>query len=229
ILEMRWPGTDLLAAEDGRSGFDVFSTEHPDLVFLDLNLPDVDGLTICQRIRKNSAVPVIILTVKSQDVDIAKGLEAGADAFITKPFKHVELLARVQALLRRSETAPIEPTAEDSFFSRDVQVHFTTHEVRVKERPIRLTTTEFGILKSLVKHAGHVVTLQALSQAVWGADARDAARQLRVHVQHLRQKLGDDFLRPRYIATEWRVGYRFLQAPLSPHARPAEEIQAESA
>lgn len=229
ILQMRWPGTTLLAAEDAATGLSLFKNERPDLVILEPDLPNMDGLSVCQAIRKRSSVPIIILSGKSQDVDIAKGLEAGADAYIAKPFKHVELLARVQAILRRSYPEQPPTATEEPFASRDLEVAFTTHEVRVKGQPIRLTTTEFGILETLVRHAGHVVTLQTIAQAVWGADARDAARQLRVHVQHLRHKLGDDFLRPRYIATEWRVGYRFLQPPLSPSAQRALESRAQSA
>jgi DNA-binding response OmpR family regulator len=225
ILEVRWPGTQLVTATDGEEGVRKLEAERPDLVILDVGLPGANGYAVCQEIRQRSAVPIIMLTVRSQDVDIARGLESGADDFVTKPFSHLELMARIHAVLRRTRTnAPVTPQ-DEPFVSRDVKVDFATREVWVRGAPIRLTPIEFNILRALVTRAGRVVNQRQLLEDVWGAGAPDAARHLRVHVQHLRQKLGDDPSQPRLIATEWRVGYRFMQVPVSNGVRSGTSIR----
>ncbi len=214
ILEVRWPGTVIYQALDAQKGLELLERERPDLVILDVMLPDMDGIALCKEMRRRSSVPIIFVTARAKDIDAARGLEAGADDYVAKPFSHLELLARIRAVLRRtsSQSGPLpEP---EPFASKDLRVDFATREVWVRGELTRLTPTEFAILRGLVKSWGRVVPQRVLIQEVWGPDPPEASKHLRVHVQHLRQKLHDDANHPQMIATEWRVGYRFLQPPL---------------
>ena len=209
-FELRWPHSNVFSALTGSKGIEMVESETPDLLILDIGLPDMDGFEVCRQVRSFSEVPIIMLTVRDRDVDVARGLELGADDYITKPFSHIEFLARVQAVLRRAQTLP-SGSGEPPFQSGELWMDFNSREVRVKGDLIKLTPTEYSLLYHLVKNAGRVLTHRTLLAKVWGPEYVDATNYLKVHIQHLRQKLGDTAASPRYITTEHGVGYRFFK------------------
>jgi len=209
-FELRWPEATVLSADDGASGLELVEAESPDIIILDIGLPDMDGYEVCREIRRWSDVPVIMLTVRSEDTDIVKGLELGADDYITKPFSHIELLARVQAVLRRVEMLPLE-SGEQPFVSGELRVDFAAREVHVRGVLVKLTPIEYNLLYHLIKNAGRVLTHASLLGKVWGREYFDAINYLKVHIQHLRQKLEEDPQDPKMIITERGVGYKFVK------------------
>ncbi|GBD11611.1 Transcriptional regulatory protein KdpE [bacterium HR23] len=217
-FELRWPDTVVLSAPDGPTGLRLLREESPDLVILDVGLPAMDGFQVLRQIRSTSDVPVIMLTVRDADTDIARALEAGADDYITKPFSHIELMARVQAVLRRARDSQV-PTKEPPFEAGGIKVDFAAREVWVEGQKVKLTPTEFNLLALLVRNAGRVVPYEELLAKVWGPQYTDAPNYLKVHIQHLRQKLGDNPQKPRLIVTEWKVGYKFVK-PKDKDAEP---------
>ena len=206
-LELRYPGATIISASEGNTALELFQREEPDLIVLDIGLPNLDGFDVCRQIRANSQVPIIMLTVRDRDVDVARGLAVGADDYITKPFSHIELLARVQAVLRRTKST--DTTNDGSFTTGDLVVNYVTREVRLKGKEVRLTPTEYRLLYQLVRNAGRVITHQDLLSRVWGPEFTNKTSYLKVHVQHLRQKLTDPANTTRLILTEPGVGYRF--------------------
>ena len=210
-FQLRWSGAEVLSAGDGRSGIDLIEAESPDIVVLDVNLPDMDGFQILREVRRFSQVPVIMLTVKGADVDIARGLETGADDYMVKPFSHIELIARVEAVMRRSRGIPTVSNEERPFESGSLSVNFVSNEVRVKGQPVRLTSTEMKLLRHLVRNEGRLLTHDNLLTKVWGDGYQDTRDLLRVHIQHLRQKLGDSVDTPGIIVTEHGMGYKFVR------------------
>lgn len=209
-FEMRWPNATIVSSGTGEAGIDLVEVESPDIVILDIGLPDIDGYQVCKEIRRFSDVPIVMLTVRSNEADIVKGLEMGADDYITKPFKHIELLARVQSVLRRSQMMP--QTGEQQVFQKDdLVVDFANREVRIGDELIRLTSTEYNLLYHLIKNAGKVLQHKTLLGKVWGREYVDETNYLKVHIQHLRQKLGDDPNNPRLIITERGAGYKFAK------------------
>jgi len=209
-FELRWPDATVLSAGDGASGLELVEAESPDIIILDIGLPDMDGYEVCREIRRWSDVPIIMLTVRSEDTDIVKGLELGADEYITKPFSHIELLARVQAVLRRVEMLPLE-SGEQPFVSGELRVDFAAREVHVRGVLVKLTPIEYNLLYHLIKNAGRVLTHASLLGKVWGREYFDAINYLKVHIQHLRQKLEEDPQDPKMIITERGVGYKFVK------------------
>jgi DNA-binding response OmpR family regulator len=205
-FELRWPGTAVVSAPDGPTGLEAVERDSPDLVVLDIGLPVTDGYQVCRQIRSTSQAPIIMLTVRDQDTDIARGLEAGADDYITKPFSHIELLARVKAVLRRAHEDPLGED-EPPFTCGELRLDFTGREVRMGEQKLRLTPIEYQVLAYLVKHAGQLVPHRALLSRVWGPGYSETGNSLKVHIQHLRAKLGDDGPNPRMIVTERGTGY----------------------
>lgn len=211
-FKLRWSGTTILAASDGASGLDLIEVENPDLVILDVGLPDMNGFEVLREIRRFSQVPVIMLTVKDKDTDVVRGLELGADDYVTKPFSHIELIARVQAVLRR--TQGLRVTGEERpFSSGKLWVDFASNEVRVDAKPVKLTSTEYKLLYHLVRNEGRLLSHEHLLTKVWGEGYRDTRDLLRVHIQHLRQKLRDTTEPPSIIATEHGLGYKFVRPP----------------
>jgi two-component system KDP operon response regulator KdpE len=209
---LQWRDVEIVAALDGRSGLDLVETEVPDIVLLDIGLPDVDGFQILQSIREFSDVPIVMLTARDDAMDKVKGLELGADDYVTKPFNHLELLARVRAVLRRLDL-PSPRSSTPSFRSGDLEVDFSAQEARLSGRPLDLTPTEYKLLYHLVRNAGRVLQHSTLLAKVWGREYVNEIDYLRVYVRRLRDKLGDDHDRPRYIQTQRGVGYRFLASP----------------
>ena len=208
-FQLRWGNTAVLPANNGTKGLELVEKENPDLVILDIGLPDMDGFEVLREIRRFSAVPVIMLTVKSEDTDIAKGLELGADDYVTKPFSHIELLARVQAVMRRAK-GTTTPSEEKPYVSGKLHVDFARNEVMVAGKPVKLTSTEYKLLYHLIKNEGHLISHENLLTKACGEGYRDARDLLRVHIQHLRQKLGDNVESPGIIVTEHGMGYKFV-------------------
>jgi len=206
---LQWREVEVLGAERGEQGLDLVEQEKPDLVLLDVGLPDIDGYEVLRQIRAFSDVPVLMLTARDDTLDLVKGLELGADDYVTKPFNHLELLARVKAVLRRLDM-PAPAARVPSFRSGDLEMDFARQEVRLAGERLDLTPTEYKLLYHLVRNAGYVLTHGTLLAKVWGREYVDEVDYLRVYVRRLRDKLGDDPERPRYIRTERGLGYRFV-------------------
>ena len=207
---VQWREVDVLSAGTGKEALELVEQESPDLVLLDVGLPDMDGFKVLQEIRFFSDVPVVMLTARDDTIDKVRGLELGADDYVTKPFNHLELLARIKAVLRRLDM-PAPKSRAPSFRSGDMEVDFDAQEVRVKGERVELTPTEYKLLYHLVRNAGHTLTHGTLLAKVWGREYRDEVDYLRVYVRRLRDKLGDHPEKPRYIRTERGLGYRFLR------------------
>jgi DNA-binding response OmpR family regulator len=205
---MTWPGCRVTVARSGEEALRLFGEETPDLVVLDVSMPPPDGFEVCRRIRDRSQVPILMLTVRDGTLDKVRALDLGADDYLTKPFDHLELLARLRALVRRS-TAGSVPRAP-GLSTEELSVDFSTHEVRVRGEVVRLTSTEYRLLETLVRHPRTVLPHAFLMEQVWGPDYIGDPQALKVFVRRLRQKLGDEPERPRYIQTEWGLGYRFV-------------------
>lgn len=178
-----------------------------DLVILDLGLPDMDGLDVARSIRSQGlTLPILILTARSDEVDMVVGLDAGADDYVTKPFRLAELLARVRALLRRGRG---EATETDVLTAQDVRVDIAAHRAWVGDKELHLTGKEFDLLQILVREVGSVVSRETLMDQVWGAESASSTKKLDMHVSWLRRKLGDDANEPTYISTVRGMGFRF--------------------
>ena len=213
-FQLRWSGTSVISANSGNKGVELVETESPDVVILDIGLPDMDGYQVLREIRRFSDVPVLMLTVRSEDTDVAKGLELGADDYITKPFSHIELIARVQAVLRRAQGLPATDE-ERPFTSGKLSVDFNRNEVLLGGKPVKLTSTERKLLYYLIRNEGRILSHESLLTKVWGDTYVDARDLLRVHIQHLRQKLEDSAESPSIIVTEHGMGYKFVR-PTNP-------------
>ena len=209
-FQLRWSGTTVISAANGREGVTLVETESPDVVILDIGLPDIDGYQVLKEIRRFSDVPVIMLTVRGEDTDVAKGLELGADDYITKPFSHIELIARVQAVLRRAQGLAVSDE-ERPFTSGRLSVDFSRNEVTLGGHPVKLTSTERKLLYYLIRNEGRILSHESLLAKVWGDTYVDARDLLRVHIQHLRQKLEDNAESPNIIVTEHGIGYKFIR------------------
>ncbi|HEY8596943.1 MAG TPA: response regulator transcription factor [Thermomicrobiales bacterium] len=205
---MNWSDCQVLIATDGQEALRLFKAEQPDIVILDVSMPPPNGFEVCQRIRQHSSVPILMLTAREATVDKVRALDLGADDYLTKPFDHLELLARLRALLRRAA----QPSAEgEADFSVDrLTINFATHEVRLEGEVIALTATEYRLLEELVRHAGTALPHQLLLERVWGPEYVNDIHYIKVFIRRLRQKLHDDADKPRYIQTVWGIGYRFV-------------------
>jgi two-component system KDP operon response regulator KdpE len=193
-------------AANAREGMDIAAAERPDLVVLDLNLPDADGLEVCRDMRAFMKAPILILSARFSDRDKAALLDAGADDYLTKPFSTIELQARVRALLRRA--GPVTGTNADRIVTGDLEISIPNRIVKRHGTQVHLTPTEWSLLRALIANAGRTMTHQQLFHAVWGRAEGDAQQYLRVYVGQLRRKLEQDPVRPILIRTEPAVGYR---------------------
>ncbi|NLY52778.1 MAG: response regulator transcription factor [Firmicutes bacterium] len=196
----------VVTAYDGDEALDVFRREKPDLVLLDIMLPIKDGWQVCKELRETSSVPIIMLTAKGDEPDKIKGLEIGADDYVTKPFSPKELIARVRAALRRASTAA--PPSEHVVTLQGLRIDIDRHQVTLDGEPLVLTPKEFDLLLLLVQNKGKVLTRDMLLEKVWGYDYGGETRTVDVHIRRLRQKMGEDPSRPRYIHTVHGVGYK---------------------
>ncbi len=201
-------GWQVFEAETMRRGLIDAGTRKPNLIVLDLGLPDGDGVDFIHDLRKWSAVPVIVLSARDDESDKIKALDAGADDYLTKPFGVGELLARVRATLRRQRQP--EASADGLVLFGDVKVDLRTRLVSKANQPVHLTPTEYRLLTVLVANAGRVVTNPQLLREVWGPSNTENGHYLRIYMGHLRQKLEDDPAQPKYFLTETAVGYRLL-------------------
>lgn len=191
-------------AETGGQGLNEAVFRRPDVIVLDLGLPDLEGIEVLRRLREWSNVPVLILSVRDAAEEKVAALDAGADDYVTKPFNTAELLARLRVIQRRSLAEVGEPVFECG----TLRVDLSARQVTVAGADVKLTATEYALLRTLVQHAGKVVTQKQLLRTVWGEKAENQAQYLRVHITHLRQKLEPDNTSPRLIKTETGIGYR---------------------
>jgi two-component system KDP operon response regulator KdpE len=206
-INLRARDYEVESAGDGRSALQIMSERAPDVVVLDLGLPDMDGIEVLRQIRTTSMVPVIVLSARQESDDKVEALDAGADDYVTKPFGMDEFLARVRAAARRGvTTAESLPTIETPDFMLD----FANYRATRGEEEIRLTPTEWRLLSALAATPGHLVTHAALLRAAWGPSYGHESNYLRVYANQLRRKLEPDTGRPRYLITEPGIGYRFM-------------------
>lgn len=206
--QMIWPDCTITTVTSGDAALEQFARLKPDLVVLDVEMPPPDGFEVCRRIREQSVVPILMLTVRDDTLDKVRALDLGADDYLTKPFDHRELLARLRALVRRATSQP--SIAVERFVAHDLEVDYATREVHVAGAPVALTSTEYRLLELLVQHAGEALSHKTILEQVWGPEYQRDTHYLKVFVRRLRQKLGDSVEQPRYIKTEWGIGYRFI-------------------
>ncbi len=221
---LRARGFEVLEASNGLEALALWEREDPHMLILDIMMPRMDGLEVCQRVREHSAVPIIVLTALDAEKDKVTALDLGADDYLTKPFGVEELLARVRAVLRRTQAESL-PRAEGVKRFDDLEIDLSGHIVRLRGAEVRLSPIEFSLLEQLVTHVGKVISHRVLLQRIWGPEYGGEAEYLRVYINRLRQKLERDPAHPRHLLTEPGVGYRFV-APESrdadnrPHSAP---------
>lgn len=202
-IQIRWPEATVITTQLGAKGIELIEAEVPDIVILDLGLPDIDGLEVLKQVRLFSEVPIIILTVRDEEQDIVKGLEWGADEYIVKPFRQLELMARVNALLRKKNV----PTGEASLVYGPLRLDLPRSRLFTDRKEINLTNTESLILYHLMKYAEKVVTLSELTEILWGVDFPKATDAIRVYIRRLRTKIEIDPSKPQFIHTRIGQGY----------------------
>jgi two-component system response regulator VicR len=202
-FEIRWPNVKLISTHLGEMGVELVENENPDVVILDLGLPDISGFDALKQIRAFSNVPIMILTVRGEESDIVKGLEWGADDYVTKPFRQMELLSRIKALTRRAGSAG----QERSLVCGELHFNPATRQLLRGQEEIRLTRTEGSILHNLMRNAGRVVTHSSMAESVWGEDYPDSVDSLRVYIRRLREKIEADPDNPQIIITQTGTGY----------------------
>jgi DNA-binding response OmpR family regulator len=210
-------GYDVLAASDGQQALELIENNSPDLVLLDVMMPRMDGFTVCYRVREFSSVPIIIITARGQDQDKVRGLDLGADDYLTKPFSVDELLARVRAVIRRSQFTARELTQglRATTATGNLVIDYSQHIVMLNGREIALTPTEYCIIAYLAQNVGRVVTQDLLLEHVWGPEYLGESHMLQVNINRLRRKLEVDAIQPHYILTKVGVGYSLAALPVS--------------
>jgi DNA-binding response OmpR family regulator len=207
---LRWAEAEVSSARTGEEALKMIEQERPDIVLLDIVLPGIDGFQVCQEVRSFSDVPIVMLSARGAEVDKVRGLEMGADDYITKPFSHLELLARVRAVMRRYQS-PL-PAVGEVFESGDLRIDYASRQVIVRGKPIRLTPTEYSLLFHLSRNAGRVLPHHTLLAKVWGREYTDEIDYLKVYIRRLRQKLEGDPETIGRIVSERGVGYKFVTA-----------------
>jgi two-component system KDP operon response regulator KdpE len=196
---------EIHTAADGKSAFEIFKDWKPDLIVTDLQMPNMDGLKLCRKLRDLSKVPIIVLSVRNEEKTIVEALDAGADDYVTKPFGTNELLARIRAGLRRLPEKEANVIAAGDFY-----IDFSAHKVLINKSEVHLTPKELELLAFLVRNSDKVLTHTVLLQNVWGNYYTESPEALRVLIGSLRKKIEKDFSRPKYILTEPWIGYRFI-------------------
>jgi two-component system KDP operon response regulator KdpE len=205
-FKFRWPEVNLVAASTGHEGIYLVKKEQPDILILDINLPDISGFDVLKEIRSYSSVPVIILTVRSDDADILRGLETGADDYIIKPFNYLTLLARVKAVLRRTENLSLKNNQSTTVSPR-LKIDFINQKVTVDNQTVRLTPVEYRLLVLLVKNKDKVVPYGRIMENIWETDFRGDTENIRIYIRRLRNKLNDS--PPNMILNKHGSGYMF--------------------
>ena len=203
---LRARGYDVLSAMSGRAALETIDRDKPDLIVLDLSLPDIDGVEVCRRVRQTSSVPNLVLSARAGERDKVNALDAGADDYVTKPFGAEELLARIRATLRRVENPP---SPSEALVRGDLVIDRERFRVLRSGEEVRLTPKEFELLALLAQHAGRVLTHRTILKAIWGSHLVDQPEHLRVLVGSLRKKIEPNPSSPKYVLTEPWVGYRF--------------------
>ncbi len=198
---------DVRTANDGEMAMEIMKDWTPHLIITDLSMPNMNGIQLCRRVRMNSAVPIIVLSVRNQEEQKIQALDAGADDYVTKPFSMNELLARVRANLRRAPKA--EPTLPEWIEVGDFRIDLATRVVNVKANPVHLTPKEFDLLLYMAQHPHRVIPHRALLAAIWGDTSTEQPEYLRVFVGQLRKKIEANPAEPKYVLTDRWVGYRF--------------------
>src|SRR5262249_2693920 len=198
-------GYEVRTAPGGKEALDEIRKQPPDIVILDLGMPEMNGTEVCQRVREFSELPIVVLSAKGAEKDKIAALDAGADDYVTKPFSLDELLARMRAVLRRWQTSDADSSV---LTAGDLTIEINERRVTISGNEVKLTPKEFDVLKHLARNAGKVVTHRALLAAVWGAESTEQTEYLRVCINQLRRKIEPDPQKPRYIITEPWVGYR---------------------
>lgn len=208
-LQLQWPQGEIISAGDGSAGLAAFYEHAPDLIVLDLMMPRKSGFDVLREIRRVSAVPIVLLTARDEDLSEVRGLELGADDYLVKPFSPLVLLARVKAVLRRAEQGGLARSQPD-FAAAGLAIDYQSHEVTLRGEPVKLTPVEYKLLTHLTRNAGRLLAHQTLLDAVWGADYVATPDYLKVFISRLRAKL-ESKDGPRFIETERGVGYRFIR------------------
>ena len=208
-LNLEHDGFQVIEAVKGHEALDKMRTDMPDLILLDVMLPDLDGFEVLKMVREISSIPIIMLTAKGEEDDRVKGLELGADDYVTKPFSPRELVSRVKAVLRRVESEGSEDEEVIEVDNR-LKIDFNRREIWVDEELVKLRPTEYRLLYHLVQNAGWVLTYDQILSRVWGYEYRDEPHYVRLYINYLRQKLEKDPTDPKYILTERGIGYRFV-------------------
>jgi two-component system KDP operon response regulator KdpE len=209
-MNLERDGFRVIDAKNGVQALDQIRTKLPDVVLLDVMMPELDGFATLKMLREFSSIPVIMLTAKGEENDRVHGLELGADDYLPKPFGPRELSARIKAVLRRAESVSVSPNEAVLNIDEHLQVDLNTRSVLVDGKPVKLRPLEFRLLYYLIENAGWTVTYEQILANVWGYEYREEAHYVRLYVNYLRQKIKDDSNNPRYILTERGVGYRFV-------------------
>jgi two-component system KDP operon response regulator KdpE len=209
-LQVRYPEAIVVSVAEGPMGIDKVETEAPDLVMVDSSLPDIDTVDLVSKIREFSDVPLVILSEAETDMDRAKGLEAGADEYITKPFSPIELLAKVKALLRRTYGLGFRPEHSISIGDK-LTINFATHEVLLSGKLVKLTPIEYALLSELVRNEGRVRTHRVLLEKAWGSEYTNDCSFVKKYIYRLRSKLEPDARKPQMILIERGIGYKFVR------------------
>lgn len=201
-FQIRWPEAEVVSTRLGQKGLELVESESPDIIILDLSLPDISGFEVLREYRRFSSVPTIFLTVRSDEVDIVKGLEWGADDYIVKPFRQLEFLVRVKALIRQ-QSCPKQETISSGHLCLET----ATGQLDNSGKEVVLTTIESLILAHLMRNAGHIIKRSSLAEAVWGEDYPGSVDSLKVHIRRLREKIEPDPSDPKLILTKSGIGY----------------------
>ena len=203
-------GFEVIFSMDGKEGLDKALNDNPDLILLDLNLPKIDGIEICKKVRTNSDIPIIMVTAKIEELDRLEGLENGADDYITKPFSPRELVARVKAVLRRVNTSGNKQVKiSENIQSGDIYLNTASRRVKIKEKNVTVTPTEYRLLNFFIESSGRVVSREQIIENVFGYDFSGYDRTVDTHISNLRKKLENSGLRKGVFSTVYGMGYRF--------------------
>ncbi|NJR61635.1 MAG: response regulator transcription factor [Cyanobacteria bacterium CRU_2_1] len=222
-LHLNKLGYKVMEASRGIEGLQLWSEIQPDLILLDIMIPDMSGWAICQKVREFSNIPIIMLTARDEDIDKARGLDLGADDYLTKPFSFIELEARIRAVLRRTQPVTSQPKGGIYCFA-DLQIDTIAHTVKRAGKLLKLTPIEFKLLLVLVAKAGQLVSHNHLLVGVWGSDYANEVAYLKPYISRLRQKLGDDRDAPQFIETVYGFGYRFCGDTVQGRSRDFEHL-----
>lgn len=206
-VALKTNGYNALVVEKGVEGIASFLSQKPDLILLDLGLPDIDGMEVLQQVRAISSVPIIIVSARGRENEKVEALDNGADDYVTKPFNVGELMARIRVALRKHP----QIKNEEVFVCKDLKVDFEKYQITLNGEPVHFTPNEFKILKLLIEHRGKVLTHKFIQENVWGYQSEDEYQSLRVYMAALRRKIEKDTSNPEYIITEVGIGYRFVE------------------